>query len=433
MGALLPRGLEARAYRETDETRIQRFSRQISCFQKAVGLPGVSVAILRDGRLLWSSGFGWADREARRRADAESVYPVASLTKTFTAALLFDLAREGLLNLDDKMSRYSKEFQSDPARVRHVLSHTSRDVDTLPFSYESGRFKTLTAVAEKAGGKPFQELFWERILDPLDMRDSVPGPDAPEFINEVAGVRDAERASRYREVLAERLARSYRVDRKGRAHPSAEDDLPITLSASSGLLSTVRDLALFDEALDEGRLLPPEMREVLWITPNSIEGPRPYGHGWYVGEIHEVRALWHPGYLPNAGSSLLFKFPDQQLTLIVLANSDGLCAPFAARLLAGDGSASPLTLDFLRLFVEEPRLLMRLPDPNWRKGARRFNRTLAGWARRFPPYSFLEEREARADMERWRESRRRSPSSRETKRGKTVLVKKNMENYNDPH
>ena len=115
-------------------------------------------------------------------------------------------------------------------------------------------------------------------------------------------------------------------------------------------MSTVRDLARFDDALDDGILLKEDTLQVAWRNVIGKDGlPLPTGLGWFVHPYRNQPIVWHFGYVPNAYSSLIIKVPNKRLTLILLANSDGLVAPYQLPL--GDVSKSVFGNLFLRFFT----------------------------------------------------------------------------------
>ena len=120
--------------------------------------------------------------------------------------------------------------------------------------------------------------------------------------------------------LAEDLATPYHIAEDSKLRPSAQPR-PQGDGAAGGVISTVRDLAAFDLALDGGELLAPSVREEMW-TP--ISAAIPYGLGWFVTNVSGERVVWHTGLWEGAYSALYIKVPSRQYTLILLANSDGL-------------------------------------------------------------------------------------------------------------
>jgi CubicO group peptidase (beta-lactamase class C family) len=117
------------------------------------------------------------------------------------------------------------------------------------------------------------------------------------------------------------------------------------------MISTVLDLAKFDVAMDRNLIVSEESKETMFTPTISNSGqPLPYGLGWFVQYHNEVKLVWHYGWAPKAYSSLILKVPEEELTLILLANSDGASAPF--RLGAGNVLRSPFAAAFLNLFTD---------------------------------------------------------------------------------
>jgi CubicO group peptidase (beta-lactamase class C family) len=143
-----------------------------------------------------------------------------------------------------------------------------------------------------------------------------------------------------------RLAKPY-ATHDGRA--VLADYPPRGISAAAGLISTVRDLARYDAAIDGNTLVRRESQTLAW-TPFVLTSrqPSPYGLGWFSQSTTAGRVIWHYGLWPTF-SSLILKLPDRGVTLILLANSDGLSARFP--LAAGDVTVSP----FARAFVAAVR------------------------------------------------------------------------------
>ena len=101
-----------------DEKRLARFESQVDELYKLLQIPGVSAAIVKDQKLLWARGFGFADLEKRIPAAPDTVYSIASLTKTFAATLVMQLVEQGKLDLDEPISRYSSDFKDDSVKIK---------------------------------------------------------------------------------------------------------------------------------------------------------------------------------------------------------------------------------------------------------------------------------------------------------------------------
>ncbi len=321
------------------------FERYLDSLRQQTGIPGLSAAIVSGGRVEWERGFGSQDVERNLPATADTPYPVGALTQTFAAVLLGLCAEQGTLNIDEAVSRWVTDFAAPSATVRHVLAHASQGVPPGTFEYDPARYAALTSVSQGCTGQPFRPRVAEGILDRLGMTGSVPGQDLATPGNAFRELFEPADLARYESVIA-RVALPYRVDRQLRATRS--DYQPRGLTAADGLVSTVRDLARFDRALDDGILLRPESLSVAWTPANFTGTPLPTGLGWFVQGYQNERIIWHFSHIPGAYSALIMKMPARQLTLILLANSDGLST--GANLEQGDVMGSPFVKIFLRLF-----------------------------------------------------------------------------------
>ena len=122
------------------------------------------------------------------------------------------------------------------------------------------------------------------------------------------------------------------------------------INAQTGLVSTARDLANFDLALDDGDLLRGESLAAAWSQAITQTGTAaPTGLGWFVQNYRGSTVLWQFGIVDNAYSAMIVKVPARRATMILLANSDGLAIPF--QLEAGDVTRSPFALVLLRMLL----------------------------------------------------------------------------------
>jgi CubicO group peptidase (beta-lactamase class C family) len=186
------------------------------------------------------------------------------------------------------------------------------------------------------------------LFDKFAMTDSVPGSDVVRLTAPAEGF-TASALQRYADVLR-RLATPYTVDARGRA--TATSYVATTLTPASGMVSTVRDLEEFDLALKgvKGVMLRPEALAYAWTPPTDASGqPLPHAYGWFVQPYNGDRLVWQFGVSDNASSSMIITVPRRGLTLILLANSQGLTRPFS--LSAGDVTVSPFARLFLSIFV----------------------------------------------------------------------------------
>lgn len=331
-----------------DAPRIAAFRQQVEADRERLKIPGLSAVVLADGKVLWSEGFGYADVERKVPATPDTLYHVASLTKTFTAILVWQLVEQGKLDLDEPASHYSSDFKDDSVRLKHLLSHTSEDTPGNHYKYNPDRFEHLKAVLEKKTGKPLRQLFVETFLDPLDMQDSVPGPDVADDAAKWA-VLGQDHLARYKTNLT-RLAEPYTY--YGAGEILHESPPPADFWASAGLLSTVRDMAKYDAAVDRHALLKPETLARAWTPFLSNAGqPLAHGLGWFVTDYRGTRLVWHYGHWGTGFSALYLKVPAKHLSMILLSNSEALADHMFQ--IGQDITTNVFACDFLDTFVPE--------------------------------------------------------------------------------
>jgi CubicO group peptidase (beta-lactamase class C family) len=314
------------------------------------GIPGMSGVLVRDGEVAWDRGFGYANVSTRVRAAGDTPYLVGDLSGTLAAVLVLQCVEQRHLWLDEPIQRYGLSQPEPSTTLQRLLSHTPAGA-AEGFVYSPERYAHVVDLMEYCAPQPYRKSVAHRILDPLVMQDSAPGTDwkDPELALPEGLFTDADR-DRYRGVL-DRLAVPYKVTNRTRTDVTTLPTGGIT--AIGGLVSTARDLAKFDAALDagdEGHLLLTDTLRQAWTPAVGASGlPSPMGLGWFVQYYKGERVVWHFGNVPNAYSTLIVKLPERGMTFILLANSDGLTAPFD--LPQGDVTRSPFAALFLKLAV----------------------------------------------------------------------------------
>ncbi|HEY6230734.1 MAG TPA: serine hydrolase [Pyrinomonadaceae bacterium] len=159
----------------SDAERIARLETLLESLRQELKIPAYSAAIVKDQKLLWARGFGFADVENKIPATEHTPYHLASLTKTFASTIVMQLVQEGKIKLDDPVSKYGIALDSPGViRVRHLLSHTSEGNPGEQYRYNGNRFAELDKVIQGATGKSFGELLIANILDPLGMNETAP-------------------------------------------------------------------------------------------------------------------------------------------------------------------------------------------------------------------------------------------------------------------
>ncbi len=333
----------AEAVSDADAKRIGQLELKLDRLRKRLAIPGFSAAIVRDQRLLWARGFGCADIASGTPATPRTTYHLASLTKPFAATVLLQLVEEGLVDLEAPVSEYGiHRDHRGTIRVKHLLSHTSQGTPGARYRYCGDCFGLIDSVMGTAKGKAFRELLTERILDPLDLRATMPSPIAPEVDDYDLGEGDPRFQAAW-----DALATPYWLVR---GYGNVIGSYPTYFGSAAGLISSVLDYATFDAALDRHELLSEAALDLAWTPFVSNRGRAlPYGYGWFVQDRKGIRYIWHYGYW-DCTSTLIVKIPERGLTFLLFANSDRLSSPFPLH--AGDLFRSPAARAFRDTFVE---------------------------------------------------------------------------------
>jgi CubicO group peptidase (beta-lactamase class C family) len=358
--------------------QLTRFRGELEHLRQALLIPGLSVAIVQDGNILWAGGLGYRDEAAHLPATEHTRYPIASLTKSFTAVTAMQLVEHKRLNLEDFARKFGLE-DGPRVRVRHYLSQMSEVEPGTRFLYNGDRYNRLTTILETASGKPLGALFENEIFRPAGMSETTAG---------AAGSPDSRKE----------IAQPYSVTSEGRITKLAYSPAPV--EAASGIVSSAIDLAKFDAALDANTLLKPALKWDMWAPAISQLGPTPYGLGWFVETWRAQDLVWHYGQLPGY-SALFLKIPRKRLTLILLANSSTLSSPFPLQF--GQVLFSPFASAFLRDFVVDAKA-----EPDWNASPDVLQAQLTELEKTNPGYSYQYELASRAYIAAWRDEKVRS-------------------------
>lgn len=335
--------------RAADDFIVSRFSDYLDGLRSQAGIPGLAVALIRAGEANRELAYGRPDLDQAAGTNGLTPFELDGTTQIVTAAMTLRCVEEGKLSLDDRLDQYSNVSaeKGGAATIRQALSHTTQTSDGLVFTYRPDRLDGLAAAIASCSGMPFRDAV-ARLLDQQAMFDSMPGLDAMAAAQQAPPTAARALMLEHYASVVTKLARPYAVDSKGRSTPSSY--AATALTPASGLISTVHDLSRFDGSLSKGALVRPETLAVAWTPSTDRDGFRlPHGLGWFVQQYNGERVVWQFGVGDNASSSMVIKVPGRGLTLILLANSQGLVRPFA--LAAGDAMVSPFARLFLSVFV----------------------------------------------------------------------------------
>jgi CubicO group peptidase (beta-lactamase class C family) len=326
----------------------QLFQRTLDDLRGEARIPGMSVVIVHEGRIAWGSGLGHQDLEGRVLARTDTPYPIGSLAQTLgTTLLLRKCVDQSYLEVNDLVTRWTPGYPETETTIGALLSHTATDGS---FRYAPSRMSALKDVFEACAYHRYPQLLREELFDQLAMVNSVPGQTLSAPTSDEATMFEPAKLERYADILRQ-LAIPYRV--VNRLPIRNTDVSPAQLGFAQGVVTSALDLAQFDLAYDSGYLA--QGTRLHALSQAFANGkPLPTGLGWFVQAYNREGGgsepvAWQFGVIENAYSSLIVKVPNRRLTLILLANSDGLSAPFALE--AGDVTTSIFARTFLKTFL----------------------------------------------------------------------------------
>ena len=296
------------------------------------GVPGASVIVIREGKVLYKKAYGFADLEAHTPATTKTNYRLASVTKQFTAMCVMMLQERGKLLLDNKITRFFPDYPDygKDITIRQLLTHTSglrdygelvpagqttqlKDRDVLDmlkrqtstyftpgmeYRYSNTGYSHLAMIVEKASGMSFAAFLKKNIFGPLKMHDTVA------FEEGISTIRN----------------RAYGYSGKGGGFERTDQSATSAVLGDGGIYTSVEDMFLWDQALYTTRLVSADMLRQAWSPSILASGKQTsYGFGWELGEWHGMKTVRHGGGTIGFRTYIL-RILDKQFTVIVLAN-----------------------------------------------------------------------------------------------------------------
>jgi CubicO group peptidase (beta-lactamase class C family) len=290
--------------------------------------PGASLLVVRDGVPLVRRGYGFSDLEKRVPASPQTDYRLASVSKQFTAAAILLLAQDGKLSLDDRARKWLPALPpaADAITISQLLSHQGglvdyedvmaadtsvplRDRDVLDlmaktdhlyfapgtsYRYSNGGYAMLALIVQKASGKSFQDFLRERIFLPLGMTNTLA------YVTEGPAVPN----------------RAFGYSEEGGRWVRTDQSMTSSVLGDGGIYSSIDDMARWDAALYDDRLLSESSRAAAFTPRTRTDDPTvEYGYGWRVtGD-----SVWHSGETIGF-RNVIVRYPDRHLTVILLTN-----------------------------------------------------------------------------------------------------------------
>ncbi|NII73054.1 CubicO group peptidase (beta-lactamase class C family) [Dyella sp. SG562] len=383
--------------------QLQDFTAYVDSARKQFEVPGIAVAIVKDGKVVLEQGFGEKEAGKSGAVDAHTLFAIASNTKAFTAASLQILAERGKLKMDDRVIDHLPWFQmSDPyvtreMRIRDLLAHRSglglgagdllywpptkystrevvqrlREVPLATsfrsaYAYDNILFAVATLVIEETSGQSYADFVRDNLFKPVGMDESLvdmtylkPGMDVA----------------------------------MGHAKFDFKDLKPVPPMAwvnnpgAGGIYASVHDLAkwmnvqLAGGALPDGkRLFKEESQKQMWsmLTPMRIgEPPVPelaavkpnfagYGEGWFLTDYRGQRLVWHTGGWPGMVSRLTL-VPELKLGVVVLTNQESGAAFNAVTYRVLDAYLGRDKTDWVAAYAAAVKKSEDKADDSWKK------------------------------------------------------------------
>lgn len=323
------------------------FEKQVHEIAGILQLPGFSLAIVKDGKLVYRQMEGYSDLEKKKPVRDDDLFMIASVTKTMTANLVMQYEQEHKASLDDYVLNYRYidigfgwPYNVDVnARIRHFLSQTSEDGPGNSFVYNGTRFNYMYGLFEAAGGHipdvdAFQLELQKRVLTPLRMEHTIFG--FPKNRTDTL-FRHIAKPYIYDQTSKRLVENTANYTRWTRAFPSG------------GLLSTIADLIKYTNSYDKHTLITEASYQKV-TTPTVLNDGSlsPYGLGWFSETFGGKHIHWHYGQADDY-AALFIRVPETGYTFIFLTNSN---APSEAlRLGSGQIWESPLAAAFFRHFI----------------------------------------------------------------------------------
>lgn len=301
-------------------------------------VPSIAVAVVKDGRIIWEEGFGWADKERRVPATAHTAYSLASMTKPITATAIMNLHEAGKLDIDAPIERYLGGIKlaghagsADGVTARRIMAHSAGlpkygrfyldggtpagseetisrfGMTVFPpntrFEYSNIGMKILDAAIEQVSGLTYGDYLQSEVFRPLGMRNSAVG-------------------------IPSTAPAAIRYDSDRNPMPFYLTDHP----GSGDVWASVHDVARFlafhmgTPLPDQQAVLAPATRAVMQLPASATPMPSPgeprrdVGANWILSKVNGHPQVWHSGGQPGV-SAYMTIYPEQKLAFVLLANS----------------------------------------------------------------------------------------------------------------
>jgi len=335
----------------------QAIEKAVASFMSEKSVPGVAVAVVLEGELRWSQGFGMADLENYSPATSATLFRLGSISKPITGTGAMQLWERGKLDLDAPVQKYCPAFPQKewPITTRELLGHLggirhynpdgkgdvpedsakhfSSMLDSLQlfandplaekpgtkFHYSTYGYTVIGCVLEGAAGEKFVDFVRKNVFEPAGMAQT--------------------RDDNFFEVVPHRT-RWYHRDKSGIVRNAGVLDSSYKIPGG-GLISSADDIAGFEAAILSDKLIKRATRDLMWTVAQPTEGkPSNYALGWFVNEQFGLHLARHTGGQQGTDTTFLLA-PDRRAGVVVLANMD-------------DVNTTPVAEEILKIALDLP-------------------------------------------------------------------------------
>lgn len=311
-----------------------------SSFMAANSVPGISVAVVQDGELVWSRGFGMADLENFVPATPFTLFRLGSISKPITATAILQLSERGKLDLDAQVQKYCPAFPKKewPITTRELLGHLGgirhynpdgkgdipddsakhfRSMEEslqifasdplvrkpgTKFQYSTYGYTVLGCVLEGAASEKYVDYVKENVFAPAGMAET--------------------QADNFFAVIPHRT-RWYHQDKSGVVENAGVLDSSYKIPGG-GLISSADDMARFEVAILANKLLKPTTRDLMWTPQKAADGSQNgYALGWGTQKKYGLALVEHTGGQQGTSTSIILA-PERRAGIVVLANMDNV-------------------------------------------------------------------------------------------------------------
>jgi serine beta-lactamase-like protein LACTB, mitochondrial len=334
-----PSPLEAQSKGLSADKRA-RIEKAASSFMAANSVPGISAAVVEDGELIWSEGFGMADLENFVPATSFTLFRLGSISKPITATAILQLSERGKLDLDAEVQKYCPAFPKKewPITTRELLGHlggirhynpdgkgdipddSAKHFFTMEeslqifagdplvakpgtkFHYSTYGYTVLGCVLEGAASEKYVDYVKGNVFEPAGMEET--------------------QEDKFFAVIPHRT-RWYHKDKSGVVQNAGVLDSSYKIPGG-GLISSADDMARFEIAIMANKLLKPATREMMWTPQKAADGSQnAYALGWGTQKKYGLALVEHTGGQQGTSTSVILA-PERRTGIVVLANMDNV-------------------------------------------------------------------------------------------------------------